>query len=207
MTVSLFFFFLFWEVGVFIFWSATWCAQSKKRNQFHTTPSEKRYSLYLGSLSSYTFSQKATPSMMQDKKNSGFDSYLFQTSPPTPSSSTSCLLPVPYPLCFPSSVGQHLGGALGTSRGGRRGPAGFELGLVGVSRLRGRRGGRVPSLASLLEVALVPGGLGQHLHPALLVLLQASPELRALPLPLHLPGEAGSGFTFRRALSVKQLMS
>lgn len=146
--------------------------------------------------------------MMQDKKNSGFVSYLFQ-----PLSQhlhrqphVFALSPTPHP-CYPSSVGQHLGGALGTSRGGRRGPAGLELGLVGVSRLRGRRGGRVPSLASLLEVALVPGGLGEHLHPALLVLLQASPELRALPLSLHLPGEAGSGFRFRRALSVKQLMS
>lgn len=82
----------------------------------------------------------------------------------------------------------HLGGALSAPGGG---PAGFGLGLVGVSRLRGRRGRRVPSLASLLEVALVPGGLGEHLHPALLVLLQASPELRTLPLSLQLPGEDG----------------
>lgn len=104
-------------------------------------------------------------------------------------------------------MGQHLGGALGTSRGGRRGPAGLEPGLVGVGHLRGRRGGRVPSLASLLEVALVPGSLGEHLHPALLVLLQASPELCALPLALHLPGEAGSGFTLRRALSANQPIS
>ncbi|TNN85225.1 hypothetical protein EYF80_004575 [Liparis tanakae] len=44
--------------------------------------------------------------------------------------------------------------------GGRGGPAGLELGLVGVRRLRGRRRRRVPSLASLLEVALVPGRLG-----------------------------------------------
>lgn len=141
--------------------------------------------------------------MMQDKKNSGFVSYLFQPLSQHLHRQPHVLSPAP-PPCYPSSVGQHLGGALGTSRGGRRG---LELGLVGVSRLRGRRGGRVPSLASLLEVALVPGGLGEHLHPALLVLLQASPELRALPLSLHLPGEAGSGFRFRRALSVNQLMS
>ncbi len=59
------------------------CAQQKV-NQFHTTVSEKRCSLYLGSLSLCAFSQKATPSMIQDKKNSGFVLYLFcLTSPNT----------------------------------------------------------------------------------------------------------------------------
>lgn len=67
-----------------------------------------------------------------------------------------------------------------------------------MSRLRGRRCRRVPSLASLLEVALVPGSLGEHLHPALLVLLQASPELRTLPLSLHLPGEVEGRQTMLR---------
>lgn len=108
------------------------------------------------------------------------------------SSSTSRLpsFQPPQPPVTWTSVVQHLGGALRRSRGVRGGPSGFELGLVGASRLRGRRGAQV---ASLLEVALVAGGLGQHLHPPLLVLLQASPELCALPLPLQLSAWEGNG--------------
>lgn len=115
--------------------------------------------------------------MMQGEKKDRFVLYLFNfTSPNTPINLLSSPRPH-YTLCYSTAVVWHLGGALHSS-------AGFELGLVGVSRLRGRRGGRVPPL---LEVALVPGGLGEHLQPALLVLLQASPELCTLPLSLHLP--------------------
>lgn len=89
---------------------------------------------------------------------------------------------------IPYLRGRRLGSALPSSRGG---PARLRLRLVSVSRLRGRRGRRVPSLASLLEVALVPGGLSEHLQPALLMLFQASPQLSTLPLSLHLPGEVG----------------
>lgn len=67
-------------------------------------------------------------------------------SPPLPGKSTS--------------VTQHLGGALRRSGGVRGGPSGFKLELVGVGRLRGGRGGQVASLTSLLEVALVAGGVG-----------------------------------------------
>lgn len=86
---------------------------------------------------------------------------------------------------------QDLGGTLPGSRGG---PAGFGLRLVGLSRLRRRGAQGVHSLVPLQEVALVPGCLRQHLHPALLVLLQASPELDALPFPLHFPEQAGGGW-------------
>lgn len=89
--------------------------------------------------------------------------------------------PSPNQIC----AGRHLGGGL--SRGG---PARFGLWLVGVSRLGARGAQGVPSLASLLKIALVPGGLCQHLHPPLLVLLQASPELRTLPFTFQLSGKA-----------------
>ena len=102
--------------------------------------------------------------------------------------------PLSAPCPLTPCVIQDLGGALRRPGGGRRGPAGLELRLVGESRLRGRRGGRGPSLSSLLEVALVPGGFGEHLHPALLVLLQVSPEFGTLPLALHLPGGAGGSY-------------
>lgn len=95
--------------------------------------------------------------------------------------------PSPDQIC----AGRHLGGGFSGS-----GPAGFGLWLVGVSRLGARGAQGVPSLASLLKVALVPGGLRQHLHPPLLVLLQASPELHTLPLTLHLPGK-GKGDKLR----------
>lgn len=123
----------------------------------------------------------------------GFVLYLFD------SSSTSRLpsFPASPPSPLHGHLWWHLGGALRLSRGVRGGPSRFELGLVGVNRLRGRRGGRVASLASLLEVALVAGGLGQHLHPPLLVLLQASPELCALPLPLQLSEWGGGGEEWR----------
>lgn len=128
--------------------------------------------------------------MIQDKKEQWFSSvpFLYLTAPNT---LTINLMSSPHPLtpCYPVSIGQHLGGALPCSRGRRGGPTGFGLRLVRVSRLWGWGGGRVPSLASLLEVALVPGSLSEHLHPALLVLLQAPPEFSTLPLPLHLPGE------------------
>lgn len=105
--------------------------------------------------------------------------HAFSLSPNTP------------PLCYPIFALQHLGGALPASGGGRGGPAGLGLVVVGDGGLRGRRGRRVPSLASLLQVALVPGRLGEHLHPAVLVLLQASPEVCTLPVSLQLPEGGG----------------
>lgn len=117
---------------------------------------------------------------------------LFKKLPPgrckAPSSvSQHSTPPSPDQIC----AGRHLGGGFSGS-----GPAGFGLWLVGVSRLGARGAQGVPSLASLLKVALVPGGLRQHLHPPLLVLLQASPELHTLPLTLHLPGK-GKGDKLR----------
>lgn len=135
------------------------------------------------------FLQKATTSVTQDdrEKKQWIVLYLFLS----PNTFTVIFLLSPCPLTLPyppfDLMEWHLGGAL---PGSRRGPAGLGLGLVGVSCLRGGRVKRVPSLASLLEVALVPGGLREHLHPALLVLLQASPELGTLPFSLQLPGEA-----------------
>lgn len=135
------------------------------------------------------FLQKATTSVTQDdrEKKQWIVLYLFLS----PNTFTVIFLISPCPLTLPypplDLMEWHLGGAL---PGSRRGPAGLGLGLVGVSCLRGGRVKRVPSLASLLEVALVPGGLREHLHPALLVLLQASPELGTLPFSLQLPGEA-----------------
>ena len=43
----------------------------------HNSVRKERCSLYLGSLSLCAFSQKATPSMIQDKKSCGFVLYLF----------------------------------------------------------------------------------------------------------------------------------
>lgn len=164
------------------------CVQQKV-NQFHTNLLERRYSVYLGSpsLRVFTKSDHLRDTRQQRKKNSGLVLYLFLS----PNTFTVIFLLSPCPITLPSPpfdlMEWHLGGAL---PGSRRGPARLGLGLVGVSCLRGGRVKRVPSLASLLEVALVPGGLREHLHPALLVLLQASPELGTLPFSLQLPGEA-----------------
>lgn len=134
------------------------------------------------------FKQKASSSVIQDakkKKKKKRICYLFLSEASQNIYRHVFYLSPLSPQHHPISVGRHLGGALPGCGGG---PTGFGLGLVGMSCLRGRRGRRVPSLASLLEVTLVPGGLGEHLQPALLVLLQASPQLGALPLSLHLPG-------------------
>lgn len=155
----------------------TMCVKQKKKkngNQFHTALPEKVQKSFPRITECAHF---FTASMMRGENKDRFVLYLFNFTPPnTPINLLSSPCP-DYILCYSTAVVRHLGGALRSS-------AGFELGLVGVSGLRGQRGGRVPSLQ---EVALVPGGLGEHLQPALLVLLQASPELCTLPLSLHLP--------------------
>lgn len=159
------------------------CVQQKV-NQFHTIR-KKVQSLPRITEFCALFHKKPPPRWYKIKRNADlFCTFSIWDPNPFTTNLISSLCPLS-PLL--SNLELHLGGALPGSRGGRGGPAGLELGLVGVSRLRGRRGRRVPSLASLLEVALVPCGLSEHLHPALLVLLQASPEVCTLPVSLHLP--------------------
>lgn len=71
------------------------CAQQKV-NQFHTTLSEKKVLPWITEFKH--FSQKATSSMIQDKKNSGFLCYLFFLYLTAPNTFTINLMSSPHPL-------------------------------------------------------------------------------------------------------------